>query len=171
MVRSNRAWWPMVLPLLISCKPAGRLQSTQPSQPPPPSVAPAPAPLVPVSVRPAPVLDRARPQPVASPKKQECGQASFYAEEFAGSPTANGEIFDPSKLTAAHPSLPFGTRLRVAPKGANILPTDPVGTVDVVINDRGPFSGGRIIDLSRAAFAKLAPLGQGTLDVCLYVLN
>ena len=74
----------------------------------------------------------------------EVGVASWYGrgDGFAGQMTASGEIFDPTAMTAAHPHLPFGTMVTV---------TGPGGSVVVRINDRGPFVGGRIIDLSWAA--------------------
>ena len=72
----------------------------------------------------------------------QSGMASFYHDSFAGEHTSNGETYDPNAFTAAHPSLPFGTWVTV---------TGPAGSVQVRINDRGPFVGGRIIDLSRAA--------------------
>ena len=81
------------------------------------------------------------------------GMASYYADRFHGRRTASGESFDKSALTAAHPTLPFGSLVRV---------TNPRNGQQVVvrINDRGPFSGGRVIDLSRAAAEQL---GQGDL--------
>lgn len=96
----------------------------------------------------------------------ECGEASYYGFEFQGSSTANGEAFDTLGLTAAHKTLPFGTRVRVLKKGES--PSQKPNGVSVRINDRGPFVPGRIIDLSLAAFEKLAPQSRGTLDVCLY---
>lgn len=72
----------------------------------------------------------------------QSGMASFYHDSFAGESTSNGETYDPNAFTAAHPSLPFGTWVTV---------TGPAGSVQVRINDRGPFVGGRVIDLSRAA--------------------
>lgn len=72
----------------------------------------------------------------------QSGIASMYADSFSGERTANGEKYDPNAFTAAHPSLPLGTWVTV---------TGPSGSVAVRINDRGPFVGGRIIDLSRAA--------------------
>lgn len=82
------------------------------------------------------------------------GTASWYGEEFAGRTTANGEIFDPLRLTAAHRTLPFGTRLEV---------TNPENgrTVEVRINDRGPFVGDRILDLSYAAARELGMVEAG----------
>ena len=76
------------------------------------------------------------------------GKASWYGPGFAGNRTANGEIYDPSQLTAAHPTLEFGTLLRVT-NLANGL------SVDVRINDRGPYIGNRVIDLSQAAAAQI----------------
>ena len=72
------------------------------------------------------------------------GMASYYGKELAGNRTASGERFNPSQLTAAHRSLPFGSRVRVT----NTANGD---SVVVRINDRGPFSHGRIIDVSQAA--------------------
>lgn len=88
---------------------------------------------------------------------QQSGTASYYSDSFAGEQTANGEIYDPNAFTAAHPSLPFGTWVTVAGAG---------GTVSVRINDRGPFVGGRIIDLSRAAAQAIGlSLGPVTISV------
>lgn len=86
------------------------------------------------------------------------GVASWYGPGFAGRRTANGEIFDPTQLTAAHRTLPFGTQVRVTHL-ANGL------SVVVRINDRGPFRAGRIIDLSRAAAERLRMIGGGTATV------
>ncbi len=85
------------------------------------------------------------------------GKASYYNEGFAGRKTASGEIYDPMDLTAAHRTLPFGTRLRVW--------TDGGKEVFVRINDRGPYHPSRILDLSEKAFTKLAPVTQGVVDV------
>jgi rare lipoprotein A len=96
------------------------------------------------------------------PQKTEVlrGVASWYGQEFAGRTTANGEIFDPMLLTAAHRTLPFGTILDVVnPKAGK--------TVRVRINDRGPYVGNRLIDLSYAA-AKMIDLiepGSGEVDL------
>jgi rare lipoprotein A len=86
------------------------------------------------------------------------GIASWYGAEFEGKPTASGEIFNASQLTAAHPTLPFGTMLRVTNKHNN-------KTVTVRINDRGPFVSARIIDLSRAAAQQLDMIKTGTAPV------
>lgn len=89
-------------------------------------------------------------------------EASWYGYEFGGRRTASGELFDPNKLTAAHRTLPFGTRLVVKAAGRQ---------VEVRVNDRGPFVRGRCLDLSRAAFAVLADLQRGTLDADIYIVD
>lgn len=89
---------------------------------------------------------------------------SWYGAEFQGLGTASGELFDRYRLTAAHRSLPFGTVLRL---------TNPSNgrSVEVRINDRGPWVGGRELDLSEAAFAKLAPLGAGVIQVSVEIIK
>jgi rare lipoprotein A len=89
-----------------------------------------------------------------------CG-ASYYDE---GQMTANGEVFNPEALTAAHKTLAFNTRVRV---------TNPSNGKSVVvrINDRGPFVDGRCLDLSRAAFRTIADLGMGELTVKYDILD
>ncbi|MCL2765010.1 MAG: septal ring lytic transglycosylase RlpA family protein [Treponema sp.] len=89
---------------------------------------------------------------------QQDGIASWYGREFEGRPTASGEIFDSSQLTAAHPSLPFGTRLIVTNQHNN-------KSVTVRVNDRGPFVPARIIDVSRAAAEQLDMIVTGTAPV------
>jgi rare lipoprotein A len=86
------------------------------------------------------------------------GIASWYGKEFEGRPTASGEIFDASKLTAAHPSLPFGTILVVTNLHNN-------KNVTLRVNDRGPFVAARIIDVSRAAAEQLDMIITGTAPV------
>lgn len=86
------------------------------------------------------------------------GLASWYGPNFVGRPTANGEVFDPEQLTAAHKSLPFGTRVRV-------VNLENGRSVVVRINDRGPFKPGRIIDLSRAAARRIGMIGSGVAEV------
>lgn len=108
------------------------------------------------------------PKPAPRPKKSSAAkvvgsgscEASFYWE---GQATASGESFDPSELTAAHKTLPFDTRVRV---------TNPDNgrSVIVRINDRGPYAGGRCLDLSRAAMQKIGGIGSGVLQVKYQVL-
>ncbi len=94
------------------------------------------------------------------------GVASWYGEEFAGRTTANGEIFDPLQLTAAHRTLPFGTIIDVK----NVKTEQ---TVRVRINDRGPFVGNRMIDLSYAAAQKIGLIepGSGEVDVSIVLMG
>lgn len=86
------------------------------------------------------------------------GQASWYGEQFHGKRTASGERFDLNEMTAAHRSLPFGTRVcvRSAVTGKSVV---------VRINDRGPFAPGRVIDLSKAAAKELGMMGLGIKPV------
>jgi len=89
------------------------------------------------------------------------GVASFYSEPQR---VASGGWFNPNALTAAHRSLPFGTRVRVTHKGTG-------RSVDVTINDRGPYIAGRIIDLSRAAAGVIGMTAQGIARVTVEVLG
>ena len=92
------------------------------------------------------------------------GTASWYGPGFHGRRTASGEKFNQNALTAAHRSLPFGTKVRVTNmrNGRSVI---------VRINDRGPFSGGRIIDLSRGAARAIGMVSSGTAPVRLEVLR
>lgn len=92
------------------------------------------------------------------------GLASFYADKFNGRTTANGEKYRPNELTAAHLTLPFGTRLKVVNVSNN-------RSVEVRVNDRGPFVKGRIIDLSKKAANKLDFIEAGVVEVKLYILE
>jgi rare lipoprotein A len=98
-----------------------------------------------------------RPVPCRVPRV-ESGQASWYGPGFHGRLTASGEVYDMYDLTAAHPALPFGTTLRV---------TDLVSgrSVIVRINDRGPFIGRRVLDLSYAAADRLGIVHDGLTQV------
>lgn len=91
-------------------------------------------------------------------ERGQVGLASWYGGKFQGRRTANGEVFDTNKLTAAHKTLPFGTIVRVT----NL---ENEKTSLVRINDRGPFVEGRIIDLSRAAAVELEMAGKGIARV------
>ena len=94
----------------------------------------------------------------------ETGYASWYGEGFNGRSTASGEIFDMYGYTAAHRSLPFGTRVRVTNESNG-------RSVVVRINDRGPWVEGRILDLSYAAASELGMLDAGVIRVRLEVLR
>lgn len=92
------------------------------------------------------------------------GTASFYSDRFQGATTASGERFDQQELTAAHPSLPFGSKVLVTR-------ADTGQEVEVMINDRGPFVQGRIIDLSKSAARRLGMINRGTASVMLTLLD
>lgn len=110
-------------------------------------------------------LDKASSVPTVIKKEQGDGKkhrlegkASYYSTRLDGNKTASGEIFSSAKFTAAHRTLPFGTVVRVSdPKTKK--------SVIVTINDRGPFSKGRIIDLSKIAAKELDMIRRGTLWV------
>lgn len=89
----------------------------------------------------------------------QCGRASWYGPGFNGRSTANGERFNQGGFTAAHKSLPFGTRLRITNKtnGRSVI---------VRVNDRGPYVGGRFLDLSKGAATKIGLVKSGTSAVC-----
>ena len=87
-----------------------------------------------------------------------------YSNKFHGRQTANGEIFDMHQLTAAHPRLAFGTRVKVTHSGNN-------RSVIVRINDRGPFIKGRVIDLSLAAAEELQMVKAGIAQVKLEIVE
>jgi len=101
---------------------------------------------------------------MAEPVSVQRGMATFYGREQHGGPTASGERFDMRKMTAAHRTLPFGTRVRVTN-------TRNGRSVEVRINDRGPYVEERVIDLSYAAALELQFIDQGTTRVRLEVLN
>ena len=92
------------------------------------------------------------------------GLASWYGWQFHGRPTASGEPYDMFALTAAHPTLPFDTLVRVSLMGGG-------GSIEVRINDRGPFVADRIIDLSLGAARELGMLRSGVARVRLQVLH
>ncbi|CAN5518479.1 hypothetical protein BH23BAC1_BH23BAC1_15250 [soil metagenome] len=92
------------------------------------------------------------------------GKASYYGTNFHGKPTANGEIFNMNNLTAAHPRLPFNSLVKVTNTHNN-------RSVIVRINDRGPFTKNRIIDLSKAAAERLEMIESGTALVTIEVLK
>lgn len=86
------------------------------------------------------------------------GTASWYGPGFHGQKTASGERYDQEEMTAAHPSLPFDTE-------AKVTNLENGRSVEVQINDRGPYAEGRVIDLSKAAAEKLDMTEDGTVPV------
>ena len=95
---------------------------------------------------------------------QQVGEASWYGKRYHGRTTASGEPFDMNAMTAAHKKLPFGTKVRVTNLANG-------RAVQVVINDRGPFIPGRIIDLSRGAAAKIGMIDSGVAKVRVEILG
>jgi rare lipoprotein A len=93
----------------------------------------------------------------------QCGGASWYGPGFNGKRAASGEIFNENAMTAAHRSLPFGTKVTVTDQRTG-------REIQVTINDRGPFHGSRIIDLSKAAATELGFRNRGTTSVCISAL-
>ena len=109
--------------------------------------------------------------PSAEPKSAEPstgwrqrGTISHYGKGFAGKPTASGETFDPDQLTMAHRTLPFGTLVRVT----NL---ENRQSVEVVVNDRGPYVAGRVADLSAAAARQIGMVADGVVDAMIEVLR
>lgn len=141
-----------------------RRQSADPPDPPPSEPATAeeapdqPAPSAPEPPQPAPPEPPPEPAPQESTGNTQEGEASRYADHFEGDATASGEPYDPDALTAAHRSLPLGTVVTVTNTATG-------ASVRVRINDRGPFVSGRIIDLSRAAWNRIAPPSAGSVNV------
>jgi len=91
-------------------------------------------------------------------KITETGKGSYYADKFQGRSTASGEKYNQNKLTAAHRTLPFGTKVKVTNLSNG-------RSVNVTINDRGPFAPGRIIDVSKKAARKLGMVDAGVASV------
>lgn len=127
---------------------------------------PAPAAIiaVPAATTPVAALPQSLDQDTQEFEAIKGGTASFYGRELRGNRTASGERFNPDDLTAAHPSLPFGTMLRVTnPRNGD--------SVMVRVNDRGPFHSNRVIDLSEAAAKEIGIARMGSGKVELAVLN
>lgn len=112
-----------------------------------------------VAVAPRPAV-----KPSATVVQVFTGEASWYGSRFDGRTTASGEPFDMDDLTAAHRTLPFGTRVRVTNEANG-------RSVIVRVNDRGPFAGARIIDLSRKAAETIGLKARGVGRVRLEVLE
>lgn len=98
--------------------------------------------------------------PTSARAGTQCGGASYYGigDGYQGGITASGRRFDTWSNQAAHRWLPFGTVVTVSANGRSTR---------AVITDRGPFAGGRVIDLSAASFSRLAPLSRGVQNVCI----
>ena len=94
----------------------------------------------------------------------QTGKATYYGNKFHGRKTASGERYDRNEFTAAHRTLPFGTRVKVTRLSNG-------KTVSVRINDRGPLKRGRIIDLSRAAAEQIGMVAEGVVDVGIEIIE
>ena len=115
---------------------------------------------------PAPVVENLMTEEAekAATKSLGSGEASYYGPGFAGRPTANGERFNPSEMTAAHRTLPFGSKLRVTN-------TSNGRSVVVRVNDRGPYAHNRVLDLSKGAAQKIGMIQSGTANVKLELIS
>lgn len=102
--------------------------------------------------------------PATAPQRFEAGIASYYHAEQHGNKTASGEAYDHHKMTAAHPTLPFGTRVRVINQRNS-------QSVVVRVNDRGPHVPGRVIDLSGAAARRIDMIDTGVAAVELFIVE
>lgn len=116
----------------------------------------------PPAAAPTPVAAPAAPAPAATADRME-GLAAYYSNRLNGRKTASGQIFNQNALTGAHPTLPFGTKVKVTNTKNN-------RSIVVRINDRGPTQANRVIDLSRAAAGKLAMRRAGLVPVKLEVV-
>lgn len=110
------------------------------------------------------MLALSAPLMAAQPGQVLTGVASYYHDSLHGNRTASGKVYNKNKLSAAHKSLPFGTQVRV---------TDPKSgrSIELEVNDRGPFVKGRIIDLSRRAAKELGIINKGIAKVKVEVLR
>ena len=113
------------------------------------SIKPAPSPVAPAQPKTTPTVAAKLPQ---------TGEASWYGAQHQGKQTASGTMYDQAAFTAAHPSLPFGSKIKVT----NLANGK---SVEVEITDRGPFAGNRIIDISQAAAKALEMIDSGTATV------
>jgi peptidoglycan lytic transglycosylase len=132
---------------LAACAQPERTEETTPLVSAPPSVSPATSPEVETATG-----------------FMERGRISIYGKAFAGKRTASGDLFDPERLTMAHPTLPFGTRVRVT----NL---ENHRSVEVTVNDRGPFVPGRIADLSARAARQIGMAVDSVVEGLLEVLR
>ena len=94
----------------------------------------------------------------------ETGKASFYADKHAFEKTASGVLYNPNLKTAAHRTIPLGSKIKVT----NV---DNGKSVDVTVNDRGPFVKDRIVDLSKSAFSSIGSLSSGVISVQIVVIE
>ena len=101
---------------------------------------------------------------VEEAREKLSGMVSWYADKFHGQKTSSGELYNKNELTAAHRTLPFGTKVKVTniKNGKSVV---------VKINDRGPHSKSRVLDLSRAAFTEIGSINAGVLNIEMEVVK
>ena len=101
---------------------------------------------------------------VEAAKEKISGMVSWYADKFHGKKTSSGEVYNKTQLTAAHRTLPFGTKVKVTnvKNGKSVV---------VKINDRGPHSKARVLDLSKAAFTEIGSIDSGVLNIEMEVVK
>jgi rare lipoprotein A len=133
------------------------------AQTPPPAPAATPVPAAPAAA-PAPAKTPAAAVAPSAGADRMDGLAAYYSNRLSGHKTASGKTYNPGALTGAHPTLPFGTKVKVTN-------TKNQKSVVVTINDRGPTQPDRVIDLSRAAASKLGMLHAGLVPVTLEVVS
>jgi rare lipoprotein A len=92
------------------------------------------------------------------------GSASYYADKFEGRKTASGDLYIHNKYTCAHKTLPFGTKLKVTNLANN-------KSVIVTVNDRGPYTGSRLLDLSKSAAQEIKMVNQGVARVSIQIIR
>jgi rare lipoprotein A len=131
-------------------------------QPSAPESLPPQTPPAPVVAPPAPSVST--PEPQSERRFTQRGRVSLYGKGFEGKKTASGETFDPEAMTMAHRTLPFGTLVRVT----NV---ENDRSVEVRVNDRGPYVAGRIADLSLGAARKLGMVDDGVVEAVLQVIR
>jgi len=152
-IRSSRFVAAFACAITFGCAQVERApEPAQAPSPPPPAGATPPSPAPPT---PTPEIATGTPQR---------GRISLYGDGFAGRKTASGEPFDPAALTMAHRTMAFGTRVRVT----NL---ENRRSVEVVVNDRGPFVRGRIADVSEAAARRLGMVADGVVEAELEILK
>ncbi|MEP6677720.1 MAG: septal ring lytic transglycosylase RlpA family protein [Betaproteobacteria bacterium] len=169
----NHATASRTLAVLLQFAAAGAAIAQTPATPaspaaqPPAAATPAPA-TAPAASAPAPAA-ASTPAPPPAPASARSGDnmeglAAVYSTKLSGRRTASGQAFSQAKLTAAHPSLPFGSKVKVTNTKNN-------KSVEVTVNDRGPAHAGRVIDLSSAAAAKIGIGKKGMAPVKLEVVG
>jgi rare lipoprotein A len=161
------AFWGIILVWLAACVPQPVYRSGQveraPEKPPPrPQNLPPRKP--PVVIKPEKTAHPLDPAKISTANAYQIGMASYYGKKFHGRKTANGEVFNMYKLTAAHRVLPLGTRIKVTRM-------DNGHWVEVKVNDRGPFIEGRVLDLSFAAALELEMVQAGTAKIMIEIVK